>query len=164
MWRAARDIIPTRYALFQKRLLNDASCPICGNDVESTLHVLVSCSFAQEVWLRSGLGYFLGNIRSFKEWFFTIAQHVDFQRLVEMSSICWGIWRHINDLVWNHKHANVQKVISGSLGLLRDWLHVRVDRVSSVAGSAATQPGVRWDSPPLGWLKYNVDAATFPEK
>ena len=56
------------------------------------------------------------------------------------------------------------KVISGSLGLLRDWLHVRVDGVSSVAGSAATQPGVCWDSPPLGWLKYNVDAATFPEK
>ena len=164
MWRAARDLIPTRYALFQKRLLNDASCPICGNGVESTLHVLVSCSFAQEVWLRSGLGYFLGNIRSFKEWFFTIAQHVEVQRLAEMSSICWGIWRHINDLVWNHKHANVQKVISGSLGLLRYWLHVRVDGVSSVAGSAATQPGVRWDSPPLGWLKYNVDAATFPEK
>ena len=81
-----------------------------------------------------------------------------------MSSICWGIWRQRNDLVWNHKHANVQKVISGSLGLLRDWLHVRVDGVSYVAGSAATQPGVRWDSPPLGWLKYNVDAATFPEK
>ena len=36
--------------------------------------------------------------------------------------------------------------------------------MSSVAGGAATQPGVRWDSPPLGWLKYNVDAATFPEK
>ncbi|CAK7338158.1 unnamed protein product [Dovyalis caffra] len=27
---------PYRYALFQKRIINDASRPICGNDVEST--------------------------------------------------------------------------------------------------------------------------------
>lgn len=35
--------------------------PVCGNDLELTLHILVSYSFAKELCLALGVGWFFGN-------------------------------------------------------------------------------------------------------
>lgn len=41
---------------------------MCGNEEETTLHILVTCSVAKNIWLRFGLGYFYGGSIDFVAW------------------------------------------------------------------------------------------------
>ena len=50
IWKACKNILPTKLNLFRKKACNSMSCDLCDNDLESVMHVLVDCKFAQEVW------------------------------------------------------------------------------------------------------------------
>jgi hypothetical protein len=44
------EILPTRSNLHKKKIVEDDLCPICGQDQESTLHILWTCSSAIDAW------------------------------------------------------------------------------------------------------------------
>jgi hypothetical protein len=50
MWRACRDILPTKENLFKRRTLEEAMCIFCQQEVETTRHVLWDCPAAMDVW------------------------------------------------------------------------------------------------------------------
>ena len=43
LWRALKNILPTEENLFKRRVLEDAICMFCNQEVESTRHVLWDC-------------------------------------------------------------------------------------------------------------------------
>jgi hypothetical protein len=42
-WRACQNILPTRVNLFQRKVVDDCSCPCCGSEEETTIHAVWSC-------------------------------------------------------------------------------------------------------------------------
>ncbi|RVW43273.1 hypothetical protein CK203_105923 [Vitis vinifera] len=54
-WRAARNCLPTRFALTIRHVDTPMCCPIYRSEPETTLHVLVECVAARDVWDESGL-------------------------------------------------------------------------------------------------------------
>jgi hypothetical protein len=48
-WRACHDILPTRDNLLGRKIVKDSMCPICGLEVETTLHILWECPLAMDV-------------------------------------------------------------------------------------------------------------------
>jgi hypothetical protein len=50
MWRACHNLLPTQVNLVNKGVIDDASCPCCGSEEETVLHVLWLCPAAQDVW------------------------------------------------------------------------------------------------------------------
>ena len=50
MWWAISEALPTHANLVKRKVLNDATCQICGLEVESTLHALWSCPKLNAVW------------------------------------------------------------------------------------------------------------------
>lgn len=56
LWRAAKNLLPTAENLRKKRVMQEATCPICKNEIESTAHALLFCKFARKVWRYSSLG------------------------------------------------------------------------------------------------------------
>ncbi|KAM0044076.1 putative reverse transcriptase zinc-binding domain-containing protein [Helianthus debilis subsp. tardiflorus] len=51
MWRAVLDRIPSLSALQARNAFNgDVSCSMCGDEVESSYHLLCACRVASEVW------------------------------------------------------------------------------------------------------------------
>ncbi|KAI3784929.1 hypothetical protein L1987_44037 [Smallanthus sonchifolius] len=50
-WRAEKDRLPTAEALIRRNIwVPDPWCAFCGNHLEAADHVLLSCTFAQDVW------------------------------------------------------------------------------------------------------------------
>jgi hypothetical protein len=55
IWRACLGIIPTNELLWHRHMRKDGFCSVYGCEMESVVHVLWSCSAANDVWLQSGL-------------------------------------------------------------------------------------------------------------
>ena len=50
MWRACHNILPTLERLRQRRIIENALCPICMQAPETIIHALWECGAAQDVW------------------------------------------------------------------------------------------------------------------
>jgi hypothetical protein len=50
MWRACKNILPTRENLFKRKVLEDTICMFYSQGIESTRHVLWDCPAAMDVW------------------------------------------------------------------------------------------------------------------
>jgi len=50
LWRACNNLLPTKMNLFQKWVVEEALCPICGREEEDTTHVVWNCLGARDVW------------------------------------------------------------------------------------------------------------------
>ena len=50
IWRACRDILPTKTNLTRRKFLFDVGCGCCEDGVESTDHVLLSYAYSDKVW------------------------------------------------------------------------------------------------------------------
>ncbi|XP_071713653.1 uncharacterized protein [Rutidosis leptorrhynchoides] len=64
VWRLMKKRLPVRIELDKKGIdLHSVRCPLCDNDLETTDHTLVFCSYAQDIWNRDfqwwGLGAFV---------------------------------------------------------------------------------------------------------
>ncbi|XP_021751079.1 uncharacterized protein LOC110716751 [Chenopodium quinoa] len=49
-WRAMKNAVAARYSLAKRAMPIDTTCPMCGNDVESALHMLIKCEEAKRIW------------------------------------------------------------------------------------------------------------------
>lgn len=68
MWRVVTGSLPTKDNLRCKRVEVNICCPVCQNGVESILHTMVTCSFADTCWKNSGIPCVIGEFHSFTEW------------------------------------------------------------------------------------------------
>ncbi|OMO91045.1 Endonuclease/exonuclease/phosphatase [Corchorus capsularis] len=57
IWRACKNVIPTKENLFKRRCGLNPDCNRCGEEVESLEHILFFCPFAQAVWRASFFSY-----------------------------------------------------------------------------------------------------------
>jgi len=53
LWRACNEILPTKYNLCRRRIVDDPLYPMCGTEAESTVHAIWSCEAAKAVWNES---------------------------------------------------------------------------------------------------------------
>ena len=49
-WRVCQNILPTKDALFRRKITEDGGCEVCKGETESVLHMLWECRVAQDVW------------------------------------------------------------------------------------------------------------------
>ena len=50
IWRACHNILPTLNRLRQRRIIENALCPICMQALETIIHALWECGAARDVW------------------------------------------------------------------------------------------------------------------
>jgi hypothetical protein len=50
MWRACNDLLPTKCNILKKRMVEESMCHSCCREEETVVHVIWSCSAAQDVW------------------------------------------------------------------------------------------------------------------
>ena len=50
IWKACRDILPIKANLARRKILFDVGCECCEDGVESTDHILLSCTYSNKVW------------------------------------------------------------------------------------------------------------------
>jgi hypothetical protein len=50
LWRVCNDILPTKEKLWKRRIVDNPFCPLCGIEVESSIHAVWLCGAAKSVW------------------------------------------------------------------------------------------------------------------
>lgn len=50
IWRAIKDILPTRSKLTSRKIIENALCPIGQSEEESSIHILWSCLATRDMW------------------------------------------------------------------------------------------------------------------
>ena len=161
IWRAAKNVLPTAINLISKRVEITSTCAVCSANEESVLHALIECSFAKSCGFSSPVG-FVGCCGSFLGWLEHIFTRCSREDCNIAMMICWRIWIHRNDIIWNDKFGSVQQVLNSAGQLLYQWqvakkqVYYVDDDVHRLAHGA-----VSWERPKFGWVKCNVDAAIF---
>ncbi|KAK9154966.1 hypothetical protein Sjap_002446 [Stephania japonica] len=46
LWRSIQKVLPTKMALWKRRMVQDPLCPVCAKCDESSFHILFSYKFA----------------------------------------------------------------------------------------------------------------------
>ncbi|XP_071713626.1 uncharacterized protein [Rutidosis leptorrhynchoides] len=53
VWRVRKNRLPVRVELDKRGIdLGSTWCPVCDNDIETVVHSLFHCSFANQIWAR----------------------------------------------------------------------------------------------------------------
>lgn len=60
LWKYCREILPTGFALYRKKVVSEPSCPVCGGDSESIVHMFCDCPLARQVWINSSVNVDFG--------------------------------------------------------------------------------------------------------
>ncbi|XP_057452170.1 uncharacterized protein LOC130743990 [Lotus japonicus] len=144
MWRACAGYLPVRTALRRRGLDVDPSCPWCGLEEETEVHVLLSCPVIQRIWFAiMGLGVTED-----------APLHVVVARMWDgvCETVVYVIWEARNALLFQNRELSLDHVLA------------RVASLEALPRPGALQRSPRaeaaaWSRPAVGWIKVNVDAS-----
>lgn len=91
MWRATRDVLPTKDQLLTKRVPVLEFCPICNEGKESIYHLLVTCPFAKLCWNELKIVVNSEDHRCFTSWISAVSKHYSTHLYREIIMTCWMI-------------------------------------------------------------------------
>ncbi|KAI5020283.1 hypothetical protein ZWY2020_045171 [Hordeum vulgare] len=139
-------------------------CAICGAE-DSWRHSLLNCTMARCVWALAEpqlLEHMLATAEpDAKSWMFTMFSSVSEKELLRMTVTLWAIWAARRRLIHEGEH---QSPLSTHLFVNRYIDEIEaIDRlnIKTVRQQPTTQgPPRRWNPPPSGCVKINVDGAT----
>ena len=162
LWRACRDILPTKWNLKRRKVLTEDLCDACLLEPETSGHLFWSCPRAKTIWSCAGFFESVSALHfdSFMElaWRMIMVDRCDENATALMVTIAWRLWRNRNEI------CNGGKWLT-EMELCRDasmW---------PLEFQEATISALLWMSDPIlqqSWLlpsdplyKVNVDGAVF---
>ncbi|KAH9708700.1 reverse transcriptase domain-containing protein [Citrus sinensis] len=160
MWRAGVNVLPTADNLRRRQVELASTCPICNAADESVVHCLLNCSFAKSCWLLSPIG-FEGGCMYFGDWLARVFARCSSDDCDLAAMICWSLWLNRNSKVWQNKNGRLSSVLNLAGQVLFQWRSVRKLQLFDNTFVSDSHGAVCWQRPSVGWLKCNVDAATF---
>jgi len=132
MWLALLGKLSTRQRLFEKGLLQEDQvyCPLCALYPESLDHILLSCSFSQQVWLSisTELGQSLIAAATFKEHYknwMSISRRKGLHKKVWMLSlfaVAWNLWQTRNEIIFQNKEYNQEILLQDIKRRMAFWM------------------------------------------
>lgn len=162
LWRAASGCLPTRDVLRMKRVDVNVLCPVCNEQPESTLHILVQCPFAISCLNNENPSVNTGTFTSFADWLQSLFERQNRSTVLIMVMICWMLWKNRNDLIWNQRSLEMFEVVQSAKTNLIQWQSVQDRTFDRFMGFMTHEDGQeRWSPPMCNRIKINVDAAIF---
>ncbi|XP_019159923.1 PREDICTED: uncharacterized protein LOC109156526 [Ipomoea nil] len=121
LWRAISDILPTTTNLLMKRVDVDPRCAMCGIFHENTMHALVLCDLAKNIWDKSNLT--IPNIVTnvFHVWFGELLKILDSDGMLYAAAILYNIWRARNRAVWEATLPRPETVLKAAAAAKLAW-------------------------------------------
>ncbi|KAG7941873.1 hypothetical protein I3843_16G069700 [Carya illinoinensis] len=161
LWKAVNSILPTKHNLCMKRILEDASCPICGLHEETIGHALWSCPAASDVWAEkeSGLQKWICAERDFYQTWTDMQDRLQKNKVEEIVMILRGLWYRRNQLVFEGKFENPSRVVTNAISSLKCFQTSQADMIQIKVPSPVRRKDTNWKPPDVGVSKLNFDAA-----
>lgn len=163
-WKALNNTLPTKLNLLKRGIASDLYCPICGNEVESTDHILFQCCRAKEIWEITFNRVFLEtNFNgSFVDRWLKIVESCSSSELGLVAVTCWSIWNDRNKTCHEESIPSISIRSQWIIEFLRKYLEANLNpAVKGPRNRVSKQHATLdvWSPPPDGFWKFNVDAA-----
>ncbi|CAJ2643989.1 unnamed protein product [Trifolium pratense] len=162
MWRLCRNCIPTRTRLLQKGVNCPGECVLCATEIEDSIHIILSCEVARQVWQKSG---FLNTIQqhltvnnNIADLVFSILQVLTAEQCSLFSTVLWSLWQSRNNKLWRSQVETASVVFDRACTVLTNWQTAQIAPKKGINGQQ--QPAAaKWARPSLGRYKCNIDAS-----
>ncbi|KAL5733341.1 hypothetical protein ACOSQ2_033033 [Xanthoceras sorbifolium] len=156
VWRACRNLLPTRSLLAARRVPGGSGCPLCGAAVDSVLHSLWFCRALVEP---KAAVPFLAGLRlpmtgSFFDFILACFSRLLVHEMELLLVLLWRFWFRRNRAVHSAPLLSVEDTVDWSKMFLADFQAAIA--VPSVRCGLVAE---RWLAPSPGWVKINSDVA-----
>ena len=160
IWRACKDILPTKTKLRDHKIPLDVECDICG-EVETARHVLWSCELAAIVWQMANLRApgLTANPPNFLDPFWCVKEAKPNQDLVAFTNFAWSLWNNRNAVQHGEVSRTALQIFEASRAFLNEFHSCCV-----LPHPPQPHGPSLWKPPPLGCYKVNVDGAVFKDR
>lgn len=167
LWKVASGALKTRAALgrvLHAKQEEQFLCPICRQRPEDTLHLLVTCRFADAVWRESSWAISLSRLplHSPAELISTILNEdsvLGLDRKLLRAFILNAAL--VFDVIWHSRNLVVHEDTRPDVGGMIERLRRCFSKHSSAWLEADRSQLAGWQPPPSGWLKVNTDVAIW---
>ena len=152
VWKAASNILPTRSRLSERGVDIDTQCSFYVEDVESPIHALRDCVHAAS-FLQVAQVPYVPSATNVHDWLVHSLSYAPASFNTMLISL-WAIWRNRNDQVWNDDAKSAEQLIPSTLAWWEEF-----KKANLPLKSPRSAPHLKWQPPPLGYIKLNVDDA-----
>ncbi|GAU41445.1 hypothetical protein TSUD_98410 [Trifolium subterraneum] len=163
IWRLLNEALPVKGNLFKKGIRCDPLCPRCSNHVETSHHVFLDCVWAKQVWFASSLTINLNgcHFENLNDWVLHMFNQTDQASKELIAATLYGIWYARNLLVFQEKNLPPNDVSHIAFAQLQEFQSHNIKTQNAIKRTLSTgssSNNTRWNPPPRGILKINVDA------
>jgi hypothetical protein len=158
IWRMCHNLLPTKVNLFQRKIVPDTLCPMCGIEPETSGHIIWNCDSSKAVWMECGRRIQKLSLATddglglFESWMGKLEQ----EELNFVSCMARRIWLRRNSVVFGGLISPPGLLVQSTKESLEAYHHVR--KLPGL-GTTTRPARSRWKKPPAGVLKVNWDAA-----
>lgn len=165
IWTVLHARLFTNSYRFYRHIADSDLCPRCGEEEETTLHLLRDCSSSKDVWRLLAQDEFFFHQTDVISWLkthgATFSSIEEGERSLMFLHTLWCIWLARNDQVFNNKVLHPPVVASQAASQTKDTQLAFPDLL---CGRTSQVPKwVRWLPPEEGWLKLNSDGSVNSE-
>ncbi|KAM6569095.1 hypothetical protein CsatB_017080 [Cannabis sativa] len=164
LWRTCSRCLPTRSQLRLRHVHLDTRCPWCNSTAETSLHLFVHCSVAKACWSNMGIRGMDSTDATFAAWFQSGLAKWDAATKIEVSMLCWSLWKFRNDKVWNAKSPLVEEIVTSAKLTLANWINAQNRFQTTPISHSRVDNNEHWTPPSFQKLKVNVDGAIFQQE
>ena len=160
IWRACKDILPTKTKLRDRKIPLDVECDICGG-VETAGHVFWSYELAVAVWQMANLKApgLTTNPPNFLDLFWCVKEAKPSQDLEAFATFAWSLWNNRNAVRHGEAGITALQIFEASHAFLNEF------QACCVLPHPPLPHGPSlWRPPHLDCYKVNVDGAVFKDR
>uniref|UniRef100_A0A803M2M8 Reverse transcriptase zinc-binding domain-containing protein n=1 Tax=Chenopodium quinoa TaxID=63459 RepID=A0A803M2M8_CHEQI len=154
-----RGNMAVKLRLYQRHIVTNSSCNICGSPEESIIHALFSCTAATAIWSKSKFEDLIveAPTSSFIDRWQWLKNKVSKETLILMAALMWAAWRCRNTKVFENFEPDAVQLAMGYCTYVADYKGYS-GRVYERAASSLQKHATKWKCPDMGCVKINVDA------
>ncbi|OMO94054.1 reverse transcriptase [Corchorus capsularis] len=164
MWRMCMGALATNENLWKRKCKQDPLCELCGQEVETIEHMILTCEWTRKVWWEGcfGLKICKDRIRTMDQWILEVFlevnnSHGDVDIIKStIAYTCWIIWNLRCQAIIEHKSLESVKAIQWISSAVKEYYMVCTGKKKSDRDVASE---VFWEKPQDGWCKINCDGA-----
>ncbi|KAF7822242.1 ribonuclease H [Senna tora] len=167
LWLCGHDRLLTNVARKRRGLAATDVCARCNGATEDLLHTLRDCAKARCIWLKlvhPSKWHLFFNVPRLNWLSLNLGSNMGWHGSdwgVIFAYACWYIWRMRNAEIFDSPHYGSADPVYAILKLSGDSSRAMSKLCAGNLGpSSHIQRFICWEKPNVGWVKFNVDAAS----
>lgn len=159
-WRSCKEILQTKVALMQRKIIQEDYCPMCFKSRESCFHAIWQCKKVRNSWkdvFKDDWAVIADKLAGCASVVDVVSVLLEWAGPVDMELFwvtAWSLWNRRNDVVMRGMARGSESVFEKASEWYEEWMQANARSASSQVHLA-----VHWTPPPRDHVKVNFDGA-----